>query len=324
MASMPSWEGSFFMSHTNPQLIRLIFLIQGLSVSHHLSLSSLTKGHFSNNSISLLSVANQTKVTLQQKIPEKFPNESESSIKDRSKADGLTKVFALLQCIWLLAQAIVRGYAGLSISELELATIAFIPCTFAMYIIWFDKGFDVEHVTIIKISPEEFRRMDVGRPKMEAVDSIWYIKELSLKILWFKVILVDEELSYSIVQIFVYTTGTIFSALHMIAWNWKFPSRAVLIAWRCCSVMAVSSTLSPILLLFVVIISSGANANSLFDRLMNVFRVSMAALMLFIALLYPFARLGLIVLIFYCFYSMPAAVYQTTSFSWIDSVPHFT
>jgi hypothetical protein len=149
-----------------------------------------------------------SKVALQQNLPGKFPNDSESSIKDRSKADGLTKIIALLQCIWLLTQTIARRYADFSISELELATIAFIPCTFFTYIIWFDKGFDVEHVTVVEISQEEFSKMETRPLEMTVIDSTWYNKDLSFTLIVDHILLaVREELQDPIVQVFVIQQG---------------------------------------------------------------------------------------------------------------------
>jgi hypothetical protein len=45
---------------------------------------------------------------------------------------------------------------GLPISELELGTLAFIPCAFVMYVFRFNKGFDVDHVTMINVSAGDF------------------------------------------------------------------------------------------------------------------------------------------------------------------------
>ncbi|KAK2931765.1 hypothetical protein FoTM2_009281 [Fusarium oxysporum f. sp. vasinfectum] len=58
----------------------------------------------------------------------------ESEIKDQSKADVITKAFAITQCTWLIVQCISRVAHGYSISLLELATLAFIFCAFIMHI----------------------------------------------------------------------------------------------------------------------------------------------------------------------------------------------
>jgi hypothetical protein len=41
-------------------------------------------------------------------------------------------------------------------------------------------------------------------------------------------------------------------------------------------------------------------------------------------LLHLISRLRLVVLIFYCFCSMPEGVYQTVSVSWTGYIPHFS
>ncbi|KAF5530282.1 hypothetical protein FNAPI_13610 [Fusarium napiforme] len=60
----------------------------------------------------------------------------ESEIKDLSKADVITKAFAVIQCTWLVVQSICRVAQGYTISLLELATLAFIFCAFIMHIFW--------------------------------------------------------------------------------------------------------------------------------------------------------------------------------------------
>ena len=61
----------------------------------------------------------------------------------------LVKPFACAQSGWLVAQSIARASVGLPITELELATMAFVVCSLIMYILWWHKPFDVEHKTVI-------------------------------------------------------------------------------------------------------------------------------------------------------------------------------
>jgi hypothetical protein len=53
---------------------------------------------------------------------------SEREIKDKSKADVLAKVLTFLQSGWFALQCIGRGAQRLPLSELEIATVAFITC----------------------------------------------------------------------------------------------------------------------------------------------------------------------------------------------------
>ncbi|PMD53100.1 uncharacterized protein K444DRAFT_572716, partial [Hyaloscypha bicolor E] len=79
------------------------------------------------------------------------PTETTAShdIKDRSKTDAFSKVFAIVQSSWLIVQSITRVASGLSLSQLELATMAYIIPAAVIYGFWLEKPFGVEHVTTI-------------------------------------------------------------------------------------------------------------------------------------------------------------------------------
>jgi hypothetical protein len=61
-----------------------------------------------------------------------------------SHPDAFTKLFACVQSSWLIIQCIVQTAVGLPITQLELATITFVVCALVMYLLWWDKPFNVE------------------------------------------------------------------------------------------------------------------------------------------------------------------------------------
>lgn len=71
---------------------------------------------------------------------------TKESVEDRSKADGFTKAFACVQSAWLIIQSIARVAAGLSHHAAGTCNYStgFVICALAMYILWWDKPFDVE------------------------------------------------------------------------------------------------------------------------------------------------------------------------------------
>ncbi|KAL4769177.1 hypothetical protein BDW60DRAFT_225197 [Aspergillus nidulans var. acristatus] len=52
-------------------------------------------------------------------IISRLPHLEENEIKDRSKSDGLVRLFALMQVLWLLVQLIVRSVEGIPFAALE-------------------------------------------------------------------------------------------------------------------------------------------------------------------------------------------------------------
>ena len=73
----------------------------------------------------------------------KWPTITKEEIADRSKGDYLSKTIVLFQTTWFVGQCIARGAYGLSVTELEVVTIAFASLTGVIYYLWWDKPLDV-------------------------------------------------------------------------------------------------------------------------------------------------------------------------------------
>ncbi|KAI1458768.1 hypothetical protein F4805DRAFT_474052 [Annulohypoxylon moriforme] len=73
----------------------------------------------------------------------KLPEISSEEIWDKSKTDVFAKSFTLLQTGWIAVQSIARAVQGLSISPLELFTLAFLVSTVSSYFFWWRKPQDV-------------------------------------------------------------------------------------------------------------------------------------------------------------------------------------
>ncbi|KAI0898760.1 hypothetical protein F4806DRAFT_506727 [Annulohypoxylon nitens] len=73
----------------------------------------------------------------------RLPEVSEEEILDKSKTDAFAKSFTLLQTSWIAVQSIARAIQGLSISPMELFTLAFLVSTASSYFFWWHKPKDV-------------------------------------------------------------------------------------------------------------------------------------------------------------------------------------
>ncbi len=255
-----------------------------------------------------------------------FPvNVVEADIRDRSKADAVTKIFAISQSGWLIVQSIARGAAGLSISELELMTMAFVFCALITYLLWWDKPFDAERAQVLEYPGTDRARLlsfidpyPAGSLRPEPYydvrcDDRTRIGDLSLQ-------LVVEQLgleypnAYLPPTIAVYLTGTIFSAIHLAAWNWDFPSPLIQTLWRYFGLLALAMCLLPMLVMPLA--SHAANTRWEIRLTLLVFCMCLQSLV------YAVSRVALIVLTFYCFKSMPAAVYEPLD--WTRFIPHYS
>ena len=83
------------------------------------------------------------------------PNVPETLIADKSKADFVAKLLATLQASWFLVQCVARLKAHLTITLLELNTLAHVICALLMYLLWMNKPYDVHEP--IRISGEWVR-----------------------------------------------------------------------------------------------------------------------------------------------------------------------
>jgi len=81
-----------------------------------------------------------------------FPTVTEDDIKDRSKADALSKGMVLGQTTWFIAQCISRRIQGFEITELELVTVAFAFLNAFIYFLWWNKPLNAEIPVAIHMS----------------------------------------------------------------------------------------------------------------------------------------------------------------------------
>ena len=84
-----------------------------------------------------------------------LPNLSKTLIADKSKADFVAKMLATLQASWFLVQCVARWKAHLTMTLLELNTLAHSICALLMYLFWMNKPYDIHEP--IRLSGEGVR-----------------------------------------------------------------------------------------------------------------------------------------------------------------------
>lgn len=111
-----------------------------------------------------------------------------------------------------------------------------------------------------------------------------------------------------------YLTATLFSAFHIGAWNWEFPTPTIRTVWRYFALAATGA--GPLAIMISLL------TGMVYDMVVvsDLYVLFIVVSFFLLGVTYIVARLGLIVLIFYCFCSMPAGVYETVR--WTDFLPH--
>lgn len=245
-----------------------------------------------------------------------FPAISRREIEDRSKGDILSKGLVILQTGWFILQIISRSVQHLPITELEIATVAFSTLNFITYALWWNKPLRVDCPVRVQLK---------SNPKAEIRQSL--IKQDDLFVYYFDTIFgkdpVDlkhcdavptfhargrDSISNGDVAYTVETVvGTIFGAIHCMAWSFQFPSREEQFLWRICSI-GVTAAPTCLLLLSLEWTSSYIHV---------IIRRSGAAL---VTLTYVICRVFLLALMFTELRSLPEGALQ--SVYWTSFIPH--
>ncbi len=99
------------------------------------------------------------------KDPEFEIQVTEDEIMDRSKGDELSKIIFILQTSWFITQCVVRRTQGLSLTQLELTTLALASLNGVTFILWWHKPLNVR--TPVRVDLK--RKLTVRERKAERV-----------------------------------------------------------------------------------------------------------------------------------------------------------
>lgn len=93
-----------------------------------------------------------------------WPKITKKEIEDRSKGDFLSKGIAVLQTTWFITQCILRRVANISLTQVELATVAFSALNVVLWILWFNKPLGVAYpFQVPLVAPNTLADLDLLR-----------------------------------------------------------------------------------------------------------------------------------------------------------------
>ena len=274
---------------------------------------------------------------------------SPAAIKDRSKADGIAKLFTIIQTSWFLLQCLARLKQHLSITTLELSTIAFVVCTIGTNIMWFAKPKDVMVPVVLKIdctlegllakagpqivdarseaanwicSPLE--KFDDLRPNF-LVDVGQYLPRTSSlklsqpaqKMRFRNDRLPPLERDWLLCH-FLSVLSLAFGAVYVAGWNIKFPTHTEQMVWRICTVILFS------LVVAFWVVDAGVELHQRKKMVSRTEKVALTpvkmALYVLIVMVYVTIRIYILIEPFVCLRSLPATAFQTVN--WLSFIPH--
>ena len=250
-----------------------------------------------------------------------LPVLTKEDLRDRSKSSTFAKLMACMQAGWLVVQCVARAEQHLAVSQLELATAGFVGCTVVTYLFWWSKPKDVES-TVAIICPDELQyQVSHVLDGLAINDYRQALKDLMQKKgrMPFLPFMNPEgrtttQMSDIIPLVFA-AVGAAFSSVHIIAWDFEFPTYAEKISWRTSSVAAAGFCLLIYVTVQLRIRNDGNLIRSRKLRKGQVWTDISTAIILFMTMLYSLARLTLIVQIFLCFRRTPNSVYDTVDWT---------
>jgi hypothetical protein len=261
----------------------------------------------------------------------------ESEITGRSAGDGLSKLIAMLQVLWFIAQCIERLRLHLSITELEVMTAAFATLNVMVYIFWWYKPLGVDQQILLysrditfkeapsptfsnssseglkcDLEPEEVRETEVAESAsmvqymVESLFGTYDLQDASLLkrsdgrvgMLW-SGLLYDVQGTSLLSCILI--IGCIFGAIHIAAWNLQFVTVGERWVRR---VSAVAITSAPGLPLFAGVFGG----------------LTMVTWALSVTAFYIISRFTLLILPLLQLRSLPSDAF--ISVSWSTLIPH--
>ncbi|MCJ1372293.1 hypothetical protein MMC20_003516 [Loxospora ochrophaea] len=261
-------------------------------------------------------------------ILKKLPFCTDDDIYDKSKSDAFTKAIAFGQILWFTIQIIVRASRRIPVSQLELTATAFSACGLVIYIFNWKKPQSVRVPYVIlqyeSVVPRDaLQKLGVSHGTLS-----WVLLRNTHKYD------LEQRLSGSpIPNDFTGAHGsednsdayglllgtTVFGALHVVAWNFDFPTHAEQIVWRVTSIYIATA-------LFILL------AVGIFMELIRILVSGIFPshesksgknrdnyIYLVFAIIYVLSRLFLLVEIFRSLCFLPPDAYIST---WTANIPH--
>ena len=208
---------------------------------------------------------------------------SKTEIMDRSKGNWLAKTLVVAQLIWFLIQVIVRTAEGLTVTELEITTIAYITVSVILYLIWWHKPKDVRTPVGIKLTEkglnsgfeERFYRYQFLSVEFNGTADLMRLPILifagtttpdefndpfeflepdrvptfysrPLKPVYMIEFMQNIKHGIGIAGVTELAFGCMFGSIHCIAWKFQFKSHVEMLLWRISAIVVV---VVPILLI---------------------------------------------------------------------------
>lgn len=253
------------------------------------------------------------------KLVERLPNLTEDEVSDRDKGNFIIKFLAIVQVSWMVIQLISRAILHKSSTPLEIMTLSFAVCAFITYILLLDHPQDVTTPIYLDVSrPSTVEDMRVVARLTPTC--FWYMKQLpcvpdnAYHHIW--PLKRGRGVSTLWLLIGAGAGVSVFGGIHLVAWNFIFPTVVERNLWRISSLLTL---LVP--LVDIVVWGLGHYLIHWFQRRPIQLGKDLwyTGFLILSMLAFVLARLFLMVEAFRSLYYLPPDAYSAT---WAANVPH--
>ncbi|KAI1639672.1 hypothetical protein F4809DRAFT_656560 [Biscogniauxia mediterranea] len=251
-----------------------------------------------------------------ERVLQTLPSITKEEIDDKSKSDSFVKALAVTQILWTTLQIVVRAARKLSISQLELAVLAFAVCAVIIYVLYWNKPKSIRTATVIEeyddgIPYEVLRLLNGSSTNIELIKDFFFplINDRFESPQQGSPLSIDTLTDIGHGKLIAYLgvlSLLLFGGIHIGAWNFTFPSRAELILWRCASIFTGAFGVFMLLLGYTEIYVTLP---------IRLFKVAV----LMSSCLYVIARLFILVELFRTLCFLPPEAFGST---WTSNIPH--
>ncbi|KAF8414474.1 hypothetical protein L210DRAFT_3467189 [Boletus edulis BED1] len=265
-------------------------------------------------------------------------------IKGRSKSDALGKAILAPQLFWFMLQVVVRGSTGLAVTLIELDTVCMAVLSLLVLFLWWDKPLRLDCCHTF-YSPREVKP-DPPTAIALYVSNAWKSDPSCLSTLMGCFIhtqeaqsttndkettlvvkndkpsrskssrLVDKLDKDLVTAVSCGVTWMILGGLHLIAWNFDFPTEMEKVLWRVASLTLAAGPPATLSLFLIFRIADFLELCSLDDCLDKVEGLTMVS----VGILTIVSRLLLVALMLVSLCALPCSAHQTLS--WTAYIPH--
>ena len=238
-------------------------------------------------------------------------------INDKSKSDYFTKATVIIQITYFVVGVFVRAGEHYAITQLELGVAGFVACSLVTYCISMAKPKGVCTAYTIKDFGDEPLPVRIKDVQHQFSRDVFFSD--TIKSGRDRRPLANDDLPTrgglnAVTGICGLGTSIIFGAVHLVAWNFDFPSHVDSWLWRIAALVSVG--VAPFVLFFYSVVASAIEAatgwDSFWDDIGDWYTWGVFGF-------YGIARLVLIVEMFRCLFHAPPDAFTST---WTANIPH--